>query len=273
MKKWLSERKWVVGIAISCLAAASIVFIPRPSFEKRLLTSGKMNQENKNLKEAIDDYIRVVKYAPESNEALEAARAGAEISLYELKDYNVAIFFFRHIVRQSQRRAEVHWAQETLAETYYEKLTNYPQAIMEYQRLLEGGHTGPEYSGYRLKLAPSYYYMGNFDQAILEANDFLAKQPGDPLAFDMYMLKANSLSAQKKTDEAMAIYKFVEAKFPNHPQVYEAKMSKSLVFEDRKDWEHAIQELTEIKDKYPQPDVIALKIKAIEHRRMRKKNE
>src|SRR5947209_2137981 len=125
MLKKISEYKWiVVGLGILGILAV-ILFSPKISLEKRLLQSGKRHQAQREPKEAIEDYKRVVRYAPESPSGLEAARLGGGICLYELKSYEEAVFFFRHIVRHGQKQAEIRWAQEKLAEIFYEKINNY----------------------------------------------------------------------------------------------------------------------------------------------------
>jgi tetratricopeptide (TPR) repeat protein len=267
----LRENKlFLLGLLlVGALAVA--LFLPKMSLERRLLTSGKLLRENKEFAEAVAEFERAVRYSPSSWVGLESARLGGVVSLYDLKDYEKAVFFFRHIVRFGQKPPEVKWAQQRLAEIYYEKLSNYPQAIVEYQRLLQANPAKEEAPEYQLRIARSYFYMANFDQAISEANEFISKNPSGKYVYEMHLLKADALLAQKKLDEAIAAYTLIEEMFKDREDVTQVRLNKAIAFEDKKDWDRAIAVLEGIKEKYPHPDVIALKIKSILRRKARKK--
>jgi tetratricopeptide (TPR) repeat protein len=269
----ISEYKWLIAGFLALVVFAVILFSPKISLEQRLLKSGKAYQASGEPREAIEDYERAVHYAPESAAGLEAARRGGGICLYELKNYLKAIFFFRHIVRHGQKVVEVRWAQQRLAEIYYEKLNNYAQAVVEYERLRESELTPEEAAEYSLKLGRSYFYLANFDQAISEAKEFITKYPQSPAKFQMMLLEADSFLAMKDRVAAIEVYESIEKEFPNHEDLYQVRLNKALAFEDQKEWDSAVEELEQLKDKYPHPDIIDLKIKSILRRKARKKSE
>jgi tetratricopeptide (TPR) repeat protein len=270
LAKLKENRGLLIGSAL-VVALVLVLFSPKLSLERRLLSSAKTFQKNRQWQEAAEEYERAVRYAPDSSTGIEAARLGAGVCLYDLKNYDKAVFFFRHLVLHSQKNTEVRWAQQKLAEVFYEKVNNYTQSIIEYQRLLQANPSKEEAAEYRLRLGRSYYYLANFDQAISEANEFLSKNPVDPKDFDMLMLKADSYLAEKKIDEAVSIYNQIENQYSNHEELYRVKLNKSLAYEDKKDWDKAVQELEEIRNAYPHPDVIDLKIKTILKRKARKR--
>ncbi|MCC6277297.1 MAG: tetratricopeptide repeat protein [Oligoflexia bacterium] len=204
--------------------------------------------------------------------AIEAARLGGTIAIYEVRNFEKAAFFFRHIVRYSRKPADARWAQERLAEIYYEKLNNYPQAILEFQRLLQSGESNEEADEYRLKLARSYYFMGNFEQAILEVNEFTRLHSNSSKLFEMLMVKADSMLALKNYDGALTLYAEIERTYPENLELYRVKLSKSLVYEEKEDWNNAVRELEDIRGQYPYPDVLELKIKSILRRKEKKRN-
>ncbi|MDZ4677288.1 MAG: tetratricopeptide repeat protein [Oligoflexia bacterium] len=270
LAKVKKHRALIAGLGV-IIALAVVLFLPKISLEKRLLSSAKNFQKNRHWQEAAEEYERAVKYAPDSPTGIEAARLGAGVCLYDLKNYEKAVFFFRHLVLHSQKSTEIKWAQQKLAEVFYEKINNYTQAIIEYQRLLQAAPSKEEAADYRLRLGRSYYYLANFDQAISEVNEFLNNNPQDPKVFEMMMLKADSYLALKKIDDAVAIYDQIEKQFASNEELFRVKLNKSLAYEDKKDWDNAVQELEEIKNTYPHPDVIELKIKSILRRKARKR--
>jgi tetratricopeptide (TPR) repeat protein len=272
MIKKLFEYKWLIFGLLTLGLIAGILFSPKTSLEQRLLKSGKMHQALQEFKDAIEDYERVVRYAPESTSGLEAARLGGGVCLYELKNYEKAIFFFRHIVRHGQKLQETRWAQQKLAEIYYEKLTDYAQAVVEYERLRQADLSTDEMAEYSLKLGRSYFYLANFEQAISEATEFISKNPNSKAKFQIMLLEADSYLALKNPEKAIEIYSQMETEFPDHQDLYQVKLNKALAFEDKKEWDEAVSELEELKPKYPHPDVIDLKIKSILRRKARKKD-
>src|SRR5438067_2132589 len=123
MLRFIKDNKTLVGGFVVIFAFGVLLLLPKMSLEHRLISSGKTYQERRQWAEAAEEFERAVRYAPGSSSGLEAARLGGGICLYELKDYLKAVFFFRHIVRHGQRPAEIRWAQQKLAEVFYEKLS------------------------------------------------------------------------------------------------------------------------------------------------------
>src|SRR5205085_2383304 len=99
----MKENKILFAGLIVILMFGVLLLFPKMSLERRLIASGKSYQEHRQWGEAAEEFERVVRYAPGSSSGLEAARLGGGICLYELKDYLKAVFFFRHIVRHSQK--------------------------------------------------------------------------------------------------------------------------------------------------------------------------
>lgn len=268
----LKENLWIIGLVFVTAVLIGIFFAPTIQVEKKYLQSGEKKQKLKQFKEAIDDYERVVRSRPQSPEAIRSAKYAAEICLYELKDYKRAEEFFRHVVKQGTDPGDIRWAQKNLGDLFYENLSNYSQAVAEYQRLLQGDLELKEESAVRLKVVRSYFYMANFDQAISEAEEFLARKPNAPNQFEMRMLIANAYQAKGKLDSAIAIFESIEKDFPGNKDLSQAKLNKALAFENKKDWDSAIKTLEEVKVGYPYPDVIDVKIKGIQRRKARKKD-
>ncbi len=271
MLSWIGRRKTLVlGFGLLIIFTV-VIFFPKLSLENRLLITAKKELENKQYIEAVADFERVMKYAPRSEAGFEAARLGGDAALYYAKNYKKAIEFYRHIVREGQSRTEAQWAQQKIAEVYYEKLADYPQAIIEYERLLSANPSKDEANDYKLRVARCYFYDANFDQSVSEADQFVANQPQDKRVYDMLMIKGNALLAQKKHDDALATYKKAYMVDPQNKEVYQVFLNISLVYEEKEEWEKAIEALQEIRDRYPHPDVIDLKIKSIQRRKERKK--
>src|SRR5688500_16803897 len=122
LNKLRENKLFLLGLLlIGALGVA--LFFPKLVLERRLLASGENLREQKKFVEAAAEFERAVRYKPSNWVGLRAARLGGLVSLYDLKDYEKAVFFFRHIVRYGQKPPEVKWAQQRLAEIFYEKIS------------------------------------------------------------------------------------------------------------------------------------------------------
>ncbi len=249
------------------------VFQPKRSLEQRLFDSAQSSLENKDYKSAIENFERVTTYVPDSPVALESARLGGKLSLYQTQDFKKAIGFFKQIVRHGKDQKEVVSAQKQIAEIYYEKLSDYPQAVLEYNRLLETEPSDKEDAEIRGRVARAYFYSGNFEQTILEVEDFEKKHPDSPLNFELWILKATSLSGLKRNQEAIQLYDKILKKFSDRSDLDEIYINKALAYEELKDWDMAIASLESGKGKVAHEDIIEMKIKNLTLRKAKKKSQ
>ena len=79
-----------------------------------------------------------------------------------------------------------------------EKLNDYPQAVVEYQRLLEANPTLEEQAEYKLRLGRAYFYMANFDQAISETQEYISEDMPQTKRFEFLMLQGLIASLPRK---------------------------------------------------------------------------
>lgn len=273
LTKAFRENKWLTFGSLLLIVLVAVVFFPKISLERRLYYTALQEANFKQWELAIQDFERVVRYSPESQIGIEAARKGGEIALYQQKDFNRAIFFFRHVVRKSSVSTEAKWAQKMIADIYYEKLNSYQQAVVELHRLLQSGPPKSEAWEIRYKIAKAYFYMANFDQAIAEADTLRTDYADDPKVFDALVIKGNALLALKKSEEAIKVYREAIQMRPNLKENYQLYLNMSIAYEEMSDFEKAIEQLNLIRDYYPHSDVIDLKIKSILRRKEKKKEE
>lgn len=231
----------------------------------------KSYQKSGKTKEAIDEFEKTTSYSPETALGMEAARLGGELAYYTAEDFKRAIFFYRHIVRHSQNPQEIKVSQKKIAEIYYEKFSDYAQAIVEYNRLLSMNPPRADEIEYKVKIAKAYYYSANFDQTLMEVAEFEKKLADSEKYFEMLALRANAYMGQKHFDDAIKTYEIIQRQFPNHEQIAEIYLNKSIAYEEKKDWDNAVKTLQAIKDKYPHPEVLDLRIKSIIRRKEKKK--
>lgn len=208
----------------------------------------------------------IAKTNPGTKEALIAAREGAKIAFLDVKDYRKALFFYKYIILYSHDEAERREAQKHLAEIYFERLTDYEQAVVEFNRLLELPHGKKEGAEYRMSIAKSYFYLNRFSQADAELDLVIRNDPVEATLFDANLLRANIGLATRKIDGAIAIFKSLMEKFPQQAKDEHVGLSLAVCYEEKNDFKAAREVLNQIRDLYPRPDFIDLKIQRLQER-------
>ncbi|MBK9293699.1 MAG: tetratricopeptide repeat protein [Oligoflexia bacterium] len=244
---------------------------PQVKLEERLFSEAQEKIKKKEFKDAVILLEKVVSFVPTSQLGLESSSIGGQITFYETQEYKKALFFFRNIIRHSDNHEKIKAAQEKIAEIYYEKLSNYQQATLEFSRLLKLEAEEEKIQSIQQKIAKTYFYDANFLQTISEVDSFLLKWPESVKAFEMLSLKAQAQMSVKKLDDAIKTFDQIIKDHPYNEAIEEVYLSKAQCFEEKKEWDKAIQILKEIKSKYAQPEIIDMRIKSILRRKEKKK--
>lgn len=229
---------------------------------------GKKAYENKDYKKAIKHFNRVIAREPENQLALEAARQASRIALLDIKDFPEALRLFNHLILYSPVSSERIDAQKRIAAIYFENLNDYQNAIIEYNKLLDLKNSDEEIIEYKLRVAKSYFYLNNFYQAKTEVESALKIAGDSPQRFDLMLFLGNVFYNTKKIDEAVKIYQELIQKFPDRAKAENVAMNIVVCYEEREQFEKAIEELMVIREEYPNPEFIDLKIQRLRERKL-----
>lgn len=211
---------------------------------------------------------QIVIQQPESDRALSAARQGARVAHLEAKNYEQAVRFYKHLVLKSPDPEERKSAQRFIAQIYFENLQDFDQAVIEYEKLLKLENTREEKFRYRLNLAKSHFNLNNLDQALNELNHLLEKDSagaGEGL-YEIKMLKANILVANRRLPEAAQQFGEIIKEFPERSAKENVALNQVVVYEELKDFTKAIQVLESMRENYPNPEFLNLRIERLRER-------
>jgi outer membrane protein assembly factor BamD (BamD/ComL family) len=247
------------------------VFKPKTKLVDRLYDRAASNLADNNFKEAIDEFERLVSFSPNSEIGIVAAKKAGDLALYETKDYKKALFFFRSVTKHSQNKDDLKYAQKKIAEIYYEKLSDYNQSVVEYSRLLQQELSKDEAQKAQAKIIKSYSFAANFDQVVLESEEFERKWPDSDLLDEILILKANAKLIQKKFDDVISICDLVMKKRPDTLKEADVLLLKAQAMEEKKDLDKAIMFLDQAKGKTEHPEGIEMKIKSVKRRKEKRK--
>ena len=199
--------------------------------------------------------------------SVQAARKSAHLSYFNLKRFQESLVFYRYLVLHSKSEKERVFSQEQIVSVYFDKFSNYTLALSEINRLLEMVVEGKKRVRYKLKAAKSYFYLGEFEQALVEVDSILSQSASDLYKFEVMSLKGDIYITAKKLPEAIAIYKSLQKDFPKKANSEKIGMNIAFCYEEMDELDLAIDELKKIHEKSSKPELIAMKIKRLEERK------
>lgn len=203
---------------------------------------------------------------PDSDRALKASRQGARVAHFEAKDYPQAVEFYKHIILRSADANERKSAQRYVAQIQFDSIQDFNQSVVEYEKLLKLDNSPEEVFRYRLNLAKSQLQMNNIDQAVSEIDLILAEKHAPDELFEARVLKANTLVAAKRTPEAVTAWQQIMSEFPEKSKKENVALNLVVLFEDTKDFAKAIQVLEGMREGYPNPDFLDVRIQRLRER-------
>lgn len=215
---------------------------------------------------ALEFYDRVIKRNSHTDRTIEAEREAARISFYEVKDYKKSVAYYKLLVLHAKDPQERMQAQKQVATIYFDDLQNYGGAIAEFSKLLEMPHNDAEESQYRLSLARSYFYLGEYFQALSEIENILGRKNDDKTKFNSMALKGNILVAQKQYAKAVDVFRKLIDDFPIMALKENVGLTLAVCYEESNDFKNAIRVLEEYRGKYSPPEYIELRIKRLQER-------
>lgn len=262
------QKRWI--FLINKFGSAFLVFLGLlagcTSQEGRIFKEAMTQMNQGSYKQAMSDFEKVVKRAPDSTLGVRAAKEGARLSLYEMKDFPKALEFLKLVILYSKDPADRFQAQKQLAGIYFDNLQNYSMAIKEYTKLLQLVLSPAEQAQYRVILARSYFYLNEFNQSEAEIKEVLKANIDPALAFSAIVLQGNIKVEQKAFGAAADVYKKLIADYPERALQENIHLSLAVCYEESRDYVNAIKTLESLRGKYSVPEYIELRIKRVQER-------
>lgn len=260
------RRKLFVLRASLGLFCGVVFFGCQISTERSFFQEGKSLVEAKQYDKALAKFDLVVKGYPRSEFAVKSAQEAARISALNLKNYKLATHFLKQTIVLSSRQDDVIVAQRQLADLLYDKLADYKQAVVEYNRLLEFPQPKIDVFTIRIALARANFYLGNFSQSFSEANQAFKESQNDEEKFQAEFIKGNILMAEKKAEESIVVLRRLLDNYPEQAQKENLGLTLAVSLEEKGDFNSAISILQRIRATYPIPGFIDTKIERLKER-------
>lgn len=264
MKIWF---RWFIEIIIKAAGLGLAAFVLGCTSQvERMMSQGEKHLELKEYILAVAEFEKITKREPASESGLKAAREAARIEFYDLKNFEKAAEFYRLLVFYSTDPDERVRAQKQIVSIYFDQINNYENAISEINKLLPLIKDPTERAEYKMNLARAYYYQNNFFQSLMEVDEFLKTSKIEEKNFQMMILKANILLAQKKQTEAATYMRELMKSNPKLAAKENLGLTLAVVYEEMKDYKTAIEVLKSTRDHHPTPEFIDIRINRLQER-------
>lgn len=175
-----------------------------------LLEQAQLAWDNGDYMTAAARYEDFFKDSPPAELAAAARFKLANIYLYNLKQYEMAIQHYIHLIEDFPKSPDVIQARQRLAESY--SAAKKPrEAIMEYENLLQAVPDFPDKRRIRLSVADLYYDLNELGQALAEYQKLIVNMQYDELSERANLRIGGIHVLRDEFDEAIPAYQIVAA--------------------------------------------------------------
>ena len=211
---------------------------------------------------AVAGYSNIVSKYPESPYAPASQYKVALIYNLYLKNIKKAMNAYTTLMLLYPDSKEVILARSDMADIYIKK-GDYRKAIGEYQWLIK--NTGQR-DKFQYQIAMTYLKLTDIKQARIELREIVAGNPDSELAPQIYYQIANTHYLEGDYKDAIKAYELVISSYPNSPHANEARLGKAVCIEETGNLAEAVELYKELEKSYPNPEVIKIRLDAIEAR-------
>jgi tetratricopeptide (TPR) repeat protein len=264
MKRLLKKNKLLSLLVLFGLAACNA-----NSPENKLLLADRF-LEDKKYDAAISELQDLVDKSPSSQIGQEAQLKIARIQQLYLGRTKDAIFSYQASLKYNhdpKARVEI---EKTLADLQFQTFENYENAVASYKKLIEENPNDPQVEHYLFNIGRALFFKTQFEDAIHVYEQLKAKFPSGKYAKKVDLEIGNALSSAGKCKEAIKQFeKVVQANDPETRPL--AIFNQALCYEEQDDLDKAYELLASIKNQYPSPNVVELKMQKIKRRKILRK--
>ncbi|MGZ3692810.1 MAG: tetratricopeptide repeat protein [Bdellovibrionota bacterium] len=223
--------------------------------------------EDKKYDAAISEFQNIVDKSPNSNLGLEAELKIAQIQHLYLGRSQEAVDAYRQYLKRTKDENKKREIERILADIQFQSFENYDDAIASYTKLLKENKNETELEELLYRLGRSFFLKGQFADASKIFNFQKSKFPQGKYFWRAELEIGNSLSSQNKCADAIKQYDKVIVGGQKEERIL-ASFAKAVCYEEQDDLDEAYELFSKIKDEYPAPTVVELKLQKIKRRKI-----
>jgi TolA-binding protein len=256
-----------VGLLAALLLVAALGAGCLPNSEARQLADKARGLwETGRYQDAARNFMTIAELYPNSSLAEESLFWAACLYQYYLQDYEQAGRQYQHLLVTFPHGRYFYDAKQNLAEVYEQNKETRHRALQIYQQLLLAPQLAAQQDRLHLHIARLNLQMGKMDQARMEVRDLLVESPNSPLRAQASYLAGYSYYLERRYDVALYMFRQTAKDFPDTPTALHALYFVADTLEEQGQMRDALKAYTELRGKYPNPDIVEKRIKTLEAR-------
>lgn len=259
-----SKRAWLAAALLLPLLACNA---RSPETKYRL---AEQLLEDHKYDAAISEFQDIIDKAPSSPLGLQAQLQVAQIQHLYLGRSQEAIESYQEFLKRSKDPNKNREVERTLGDLQFQNFENYDEAIASYTKLVKDRPGSPDAEELVYRLGRAFFLKSQFADAIKVFTYQIEHFPKGDLRWKAELEVGNSLSGENKCGEAIQHFTKVAAEAPKAQRVL-ASFAKASCFEEQDDLDSAYEIFSQIKDDYPTPSVVELKLQKIKRRKILRK--
>ncbi len=226
--------------------------------------------EDKKYEAAISEFQDIVDKSPASALGQEAQLKIAQIQHLYLGRSQEAIESYTEYLKRSKDPLKRREVERTMGDLQFQNLENYNEAIASYTKLVKESPKSPDAEELLYRLGRAFFLKSQFSDAIKVFQHQKTSFPEGELRWKADLEIGNALSGMGKCNEAIKTFDQIVAGAPKAQRVL-ANFAKASCYEEQDDLDNAYEIFSQIKDDYPTPAVVELKMQKIKRRKILRK--
>ncbi|MBL7715904.1 MAG: tetratricopeptide repeat protein [Bdellovibrionales bacterium] len=250
--------------------------------KSRYLLAEKLYADGKYLA-AISEFEKVVTKDSRGKLGQQALFRAATTQALYLNQYAEAVRKFRQFAEMSSETEAVWEANRQIGELLFLKLEQYEPAISHYRAMLRARPKAKEAPELLFRIAKSYFYLWHFDEAVEVYRDIRKRFPkstwAEHAAYQLgvtYFTRAGhsrgrtsdeNVNPNEAFEEAIDAFQNFLKKYPKSTLATEALFGIATCLEEMDQLDAAYAQFASIRNIYPSPQVIDIKLGRIKERK------
>ncbi|MBI3610767.1 MAG: tetratricopeptide repeat protein [Nitrospirae bacterium] len=255
-------------VSLGIVLGAVLLFLASgcEQIPKTMIATAEARWQRGDYLGAVQEYERLIDDYPKSVLADDAYYAIGTINYLYLDNYPKAVEAFRKVVADHPASLLALEARRTLAEIYEKKYQDHRKAVAEYQQLLERTPDRAVAEEVQYRIGEVYFDQGDFDQARIEWDQLLKQAPQSRWADNALYRTGTTYFLQGQYREALTVYQDALKRYPDSDVQVELRFWVANCLEELDRLDEALEQYRSLQAIYPNPSVIAVKIRNAEER-------
>jgi TolA-binding protein len=227
---------------------------------------------------SVSEFEKVFAKDPNGVLGRQALYRAAMTQAFFLSQYADAVRKFNQFLLVEGETDQAWEAQKNIGIIYFEKLEQYDQAISHYSNLIKNKPAITDAAEFLFRIGKSHFFKWQFAEAVTTFQDVVKKYPktewAEQAAYETgvtYYTQGEQTPAEAKAYKtAISSFQQFIKQYPNSKLVPEAHFGIASCFEEMDQLEAAYHAFEALKNTYPSPNVIEIKLARIRDRKSQK---